>query len=65
MKKWIEYMKKNVSEEEINTKWLPKYYKEDSPAIMGQHIKWLEEIGFRDADIIWKYYNYAVYGGYK
>jgi hypothetical protein len=26
---------------------------------------WMSEIGFADADVIWKYYNFAVYGGVK
>lgn len=65
MKKWKEYMLRNVSEEEIENKWIPKYKEEDSPTTLINHIKWLEEIGFRDVDVIWKYYNYAVYGGYK
>jgi hypothetical protein len=30
-----------------------------------KYIKWLEEIGFKHVDVIWKHYNYAIYGGYK
>jgi len=29
------------------------------------HINWLRDIGFNDVDVVWKYYNYAVYGGMK
>ena len=65
MDKWIEYMKRNVSEEEVQNTWLPTYYNEDCPAKLADHIKWLAEIGFKDVDVIWKYYNFAVYCGRK
>ena len=45
--KWIDFMKKNVSQEEIENKWIPKYKEEDKPAILLDQIKWLEEIGFK------------------
>jgi tRNA (cmo5U34)-methyltransferase len=28
-------------------------------------ITWLTNLGFLEVDIIWKYYNFAVYGGRK
>ncbi len=28
-------------------------------------LAWLAEIGFTDVDVVWKYYNFAVYGGRK
>ena len=28
-------------------------------------LSWLKDIGFTDIDIIWKFYNFAVYGGFK
>jgi tRNA (cmo5U34)-methyltransferase len=65
MQKWITFMRKNVSEEEINTKWIPKYYEEDRPARLMDQLHWLGEIGYTDVDVIWKYYNFAVYGGVK
>ncbi|MFZ7120881.1 MAG: class I SAM-dependent methyltransferase [Eubacteriaceae bacterium] len=65
MKKWKEYMIKNILVEEIEKKWIPKYNEEDSPAKLINHILWLEEVGFKSIDVIWKYYNFAVYGGCK
>ncbi len=65
MKKWIEYMNRNCSMDEITGKWLVNYEKEDRPSKLSDQIKWLENIGFKNVDIIWKYYNFAVYGGYK
>ncbi|MBN2202351.1 class I SAM-dependent methyltransferase [bacterium] len=65
MEKWKAFMLKSVSRDEIEGKWLPKYYEEDRPARLKDQLKWLEEIGFADVDVIWKTYNYAVYGGSK
>lgn len=65
MTKWKEFMSKNVSLDEIENKWIMKYKDEDRPTSLIKHIKWLEEIGFKNVDVVWKYYNYAVYGGYK
>jgi tRNA (cmo5U34)-methyltransferase len=65
MKKWKEFMQKKVSVSEITDKWFPKYKEEDRPAELIKQIKWLEKTGFKKTDIIWKYYNFAVYGGVK
>ena len=65
MAKWRDFMKRHVSEEEINSKWLPKYRLEDRPAKLIPQLDWLTHLGFVDVDVIWKYYNYAVYGGRK
>lgn len=65
IKKWTEYMSHNCKIDEINNKWLVTYKNEDKPAVLLEQIKWLNEIGFKNVDIVWKYYNFAVYGGYK
>lgn len=65
MEKWKSFMKQYVSEEEIDNKWLPKYREEDRPAKLMDQITWLVELGFVNTDVIWKYYNFAVYGGHK
>jgi len=63
MKKWKGFMSKSCSIEEVENTWLPKYREEDSPTTLLNHLIWLQEAGFKDVDIIWKYYNYGVYGG--
>ncbi|MCL6614297.1 MAG: class I SAM-dependent methyltransferase [Firmicutes bacterium] len=65
MGKWREYMARKMPVFEIEGKWVPKYYEEDRPAVLMEQLKWLESLGFRDVDVIWKYYNFAVYGGMK
>lgn len=65
MEKWKEYMNRNISMGKIESKWLPKHEEEDIPAKLVDQVDWLRDIGFRDVDVIWKYYNFAVYGGLK
>jgi len=63
MEKWKGFMKKHVSEDDIENKWLPQYREEDKPVKLMNHIAWLAEIGFVEVDVIWKYYNFSVYCG--
>ena len=62
-KKWINYMLLNVPENEVNEKWIPKEMEEDYPAPLINHLKWLNETGYKSVDVVWKYYGYAVYCG--
>ena len=63
--KWVEFMRRTVSEEEIEGKWIRKYQAEDRPAELMDQMAWMADIGFADVDVIWKYYNFAVYGGVR
>ena len=63
--KWKEFMLRYVSTEEIEEKVMPMYDEEDRPAKLIDQTNWLVEIGFRDVDVIWKNYKFAVYGGIK
>ena len=54
-------MLKSVSETEIEDKWLPNYYAEDKPTKLTTHLATLKNCGFSLVDIVYKYYNYAVY----
>ena len=27
------------------------------------HLQWMKDAGFVDIDVLWKYFNFAVYGG--
>jgi tRNA (cmo5U34)-methyltransferase len=65
LEKWKAFMLKSVSADEIEGKWLVKYREEDRPARLTGQLGWLKEIGFEDVDVIWKTYNFAVYGGTK
>ncbi|MBW4651636.1 MAG: class I SAM-dependent methyltransferase [Kaiparowitsia implicata GSE-PSE-MK54-09C] len=65
IEKWREYMRLQVSAEEIEQKWMPQHYDEDHPASLMNQLAWLQDMGFAEVDVIWKYYNFSVYGGRK
>lgn len=65
MEKWREYMSLQVSVEEIEQKWIPQHYDEDHPSKLMSQLDWLRNLGFAEVDILWKYFNFAVYGGCK
>jgi len=65
MSRWIDYMNKSVPMEEILNKWIPGHKTEDRPSKLMDQLNWLEEIGFKNIDVLWKYYNFSVYGGMK
>jgi len=65
LRQWKDFMGKSVSEQEIEEIWIPKYWEQDRPARLMDQLAWLGKIGFINSDVIWKYYNFAVYGGAK
>jgi tRNA (cmo5U34)-methyltransferase len=65
MEQWRKFMSRNVSKDEVEGKWIPKYQAEDRPARLMDQLEWMTEIGFVDVDVIWKCYNFAVYGGVR
>jgi tRNA (cmo5U34)-methyltransferase len=65
MRQWRAFMRRSISDEEIEGKWIPSYEAEDRPAKLMDQLAWLGEIGFADVDVLWKDYNFAVYGGVK
>jgi tRNA (cmo5U34)-methyltransferase len=65
LQQWREFMARSIPREEIESTWIAKYEAEDRPARLTDQLRWLGEIGFSDADVLWKYYNFAVYGGRK
>ena len=64
IKEWISYMCKNISREQADT-WIAKYYEEDRPATLVQHLDMLKQAGFSTYDVVWKYYNFTVYMAVK
>lgn len=65
MRQWRAFMSRGVSEAEIEGKWIPKYHAEDRPAKLVDQLTWMAKIGFVGVDVLWKHYNFAVYGGAK
>jgi tRNA (cmo5U34)-methyltransferase len=65
MEQWKAFMRKQLSEDEIENQCISKYYEEDRPAKLLEQLSWLTDLGFHEVDVLWKYYNFAVYGGCK
>ncbi len=60
---WRKFMARSISLDEIAGKWLVKYREEDHPAKLTDHLEWLAQIGFAGVEVVWKYFNFAVFGG--
>ncbi len=65
MERWKEFMRRQIPDDEIENVWLQKYAEEDRPAPLMDQLAWLSAIGYQNVDVVWKYYNCAVYGGVK
>jgi tRNA (cmo5U34)-methyltransferase len=65
MREWRAFMGRNVGETEVDATWIPKYHAEDRPAKLVDQLDWLRDIGFVAVDVLFKTYNFAVYGGVK
>jgi tRNA (cmo5U34)-methyltransferase len=65
MEQWRNFMRRHIPQQEIEEKWIPNYEDDDRPAKLMEQLAWLTEIGFSEVDVVWKYFNFAVYGGRK
>ena len=65
LERWKDYMRKSVPAEEIEETWMRKYHDEDRPEALMKHLAMLAECGFGETDVVWKYYNFAVWRGRK
>lgn len=65
MQRWKAFMQRQISKEEVENVWLQKYSEEDRPAQLVEQLTWMSDIGYRNVDVLWKYYNFAVYGGVR
>jgi tRNA (cmo5U34)-methyltransferase len=52
MHQWREFMRRSISEEEIEEKWIANYHAEDHPARLVDQLAWLSAIGFVDVDVL-------------
>jgi len=64
-KKWEEHIIKQFNKSGLGINTLEKYQADDNPSELFNHLKWLENSGFNQVETIWKYYNFAIFGGYK
>ncbi|MFH2069215.1 MAG: class I SAM-dependent methyltransferase [Candidatus Omnitrophota bacterium] len=64
LREWKRSMSEKLSPPDVE-ETLHKYREEDRPFALMDELRWLEEAGFKDVDVICKFYNGAVYGGVK
>jgi tRNA (cmo5U34)-methyltransferase len=57
------FMRITVSDADIDGNWLPKYRAEDRPATRLDQLERPSAVGLTSTDVVWKHYNFAVYGG--
>lgn len=65
MENWKQWLRKYHTEEDLMEMVINRYYEEDRPTTTTNHTNWLEEIGFKNVDIIWRISKGAVWGGMK
>ena len=61
---WKRFLSQHMSEKDMNER-RRRYEREDRPFKLSEELAWLKRAGFRHADIVWKYYHFAVFGGQK
>jgi len=63
--RWHDYLKsQGLTESELEA-IIAKSRQEDKPSSLGDQLTWLREAGFSGVECPVRYYNYAVFGGYK
>lgn len=62
---WALFLKNQDFTNSNIDKILNNYHREDTPLSINQHIKILNEIGFKSADVLWKKYNFGINIGIK
>ncbi len=65
MKKWKEFMRAGKADEESIKRRLKGVKKVDIYDTFEDQLDWLKRAGFKDVDVFWKYWNFAVFGGFK
>lgn len=63
--KWEEHLIKQAAKIKLGSDTLKKYQTDDNPSTLYEHLRWLENAGFNQVETIWKYYNFAIFGGFK
>lgn len=60
LKKWEKFILKSMTEEFAKHNY-GRYKREDRPSVLLDELERLKKIGFSHIEILWKYYNFAVY----
>lgn len=61
---WLSILKKQVSEEEVNT-YMNRYESEDTPQTLNYQLDLMKDIGFSKTILLHKHFNFVAFGGIK
>ena len=65
LQKWVEFEQKHYSSKEIHEEILSRMYHPGILTPLKPQLDWLQEAGFINVDVVWKYFHYAVFRGKK
>ena len=60
LRKWREHLLLSLAAEQVDGDYLRKHDENDRPVPLTRYFAFLEEAGFAEIDVIWKYYGFAV-----
>ncbi len=60
LEKWGEFVLLSNTKQQMQENY-KRYLKEDRPTVLSDDLEGLRNIGFRHTEILWKYYNFAVF----
>ncbi len=64
-KGWIEFLKRHNFTQEQVSQIISNYHRKGSPISLRNNIYCLERAGFRTIEVLWKWYNFALYTSIK
>ncbi|MEK6591153.1 MAG: class I SAM-dependent methyltransferase [Nitrospinota bacterium] len=65
MKLWKDFMRAGKVDEEYMKRRFEGVKKVDIYDTAEDQLSWLKKAGFEDVDVFWKYWNFAIFGGFK
>ncbi len=65
MDKWKTFMKANGLAVHKTNDMIKRHEREDRPVVFKDEIAIMHQVGFKNIDIVLKYYNFALYGAIK
>jgi len=65
IKMWRNFMLNNLTEEEVDGKWLPLHKEKDKPLTLSKQIEMISRAGFKSIEIINKNINFVMIAAFK
>ena len=65
MAQWRSFMLQGLPASEVDGKWLPLHRRKDRPVTLSRQLELLKHAGFRDVDVVYKRFNFALTVAFK